>query len=59
MAGQRGRVAAPRVRLLTGSRGTVVVPPPAHPVMNMRRKAVTGEIVLADGPSLRAPETSV
>ena len=45
--------------LLTGNRGTVVVPPPAHPVMNTRRKAVTGEIVLADGPSLRAPETSL
>jgi cellulose synthase/poly-beta-1,6-N-acetylglucosamine synthase-like glycosyltransferase len=47
------------VSLLTGNRGTVVVPPPAHPVMNARRKAVTGEIVLADGPSLRAPETSL
>ena len=38
------------VSLLTGNRGTVVVPPPAHPVMNARRKAVTGEIVLADAP---------
>ena len=57
--GSVGRLAAPRGRLLTGNRGTVVVPPPAHPLMNARRKAVTGEIVLADGPSLRAPETSV
>ena len=45
------------VSLLTGNRGTVVVPPPAHPVMNVRRKAVTGEIVRADAPALRQPET--
>jgi hypothetical protein len=44
---------------LTARRATIVVPPPAHPVMNVRRKTVTGEIVLADAPSLRAPETSL
>ena len=27
---------------LTGRRGTVVMPPPAHPIINIRRKAVTG-----------------
>src|SRR5262245_32912604 len=48
-------------RLFTGVMGrggTVVVPPPAHPVMNVRRKAITGEIVLPDAPSLRQPETA-
>ncbi len=45
---------------LTGRRGSSVVVPPAYvpPVMNIRRKAVTGEIVLADSPALRAPETT-
>jgi cellulose synthase/poly-beta-1,6-N-acetylglucosamine synthase-like glycosyltransferase len=54
----QGNVGA-ALRRAFGRRGTVVVPPPAHPVINVRRKAVTGEIVLGDAPSLRAPETSV
>jgi len=45
---------------VTGHRGRSVVVPPAYvpPVMNIRRKAVTGEIILADSPALRAPETT-
>ena len=46
---------------LAGHRGSSVVvrrPPIVPPVMNIRRKAVTGEIVLADAPALRAPETT-
>ena len=50
-----------RRRLLAwrGDRTVAVVPPPAYPVINVRRKAVTGEIILADAPALRAPETSL
>jgi cellulose synthase/poly-beta-1,6-N-acetylglucosamine synthase-like glycosyltransferase len=46
---------------LAGHRGSSVVVPPAYvpPVMNIRRKAVTGEIIIAEAPALRAPETSV
>ena len=46
---------------LAGHGGSSVVVPPAYvpPVINVRRKAVTGEIILAEAPALRAPETSV
>jgi hypothetical protein len=47
------------LRRAFGRRGTVVVPPPAHAVMNVRHAAVTGELVLGDTPALRAPETSI
>jgi hypothetical protein len=47
---------------LTGHRSTVVVPPPAHvvaqpsgPMVSVRRKAVTGEIIRRDAPSLPRP----
>jgi len=50
----------------TGRGVTVVVPPPAHvvaapsgPIVSVRRKAVTGEIIRRDGPALPRPETSV
>ena len=44
---------------LAGHRGTVVMPPPAHAVpLAKRHEPLTGEIVLADGPALRRPETT-
>jgi cellulose synthase/poly-beta-1,6-N-acetylglucosamine synthase-like glycosyltransferase len=49
---------------LTGRVGSVVVPPPAFPIapvapiISVRRKAVTGEIIRTDAPALRAPETT-
>jgi len=46
------------LRRAFGRRGTLVVPPPAHTVLPKRR-TITGEIVLADAPSLRAPERSI
>ena len=45
------------LRRAFAGRGRVVVPPPAYPVIPKRR-SITGEIVLPDAPSLRAPETS-
>ena len=40
-------------------RNVAVVPPPSYPIINIRRKAVTGEIIRADAPSLRAPESTL
>jgi cellulose synthase/poly-beta-1,6-N-acetylglucosamine synthase-like glycosyltransferase len=54
----QGNVGVALRRAFARRGSSVVVPPPAYPVMNIRRKAVTGEIILADAPALRAPETT-
>jgi cellulose synthase/poly-beta-1,6-N-acetylglucosamine synthase-like glycosyltransferase len=53
-------VALRRAFVRRGNVVTAVVPPPAYsvPAVNIRRKAVTGEIIRADAPALRAPETT-
>ena len=48
--------ARPRLR---AAAAVAVVPPPAYPVIDVRRKAVTGEIVRADAPRSAPPTTSV